>query len=78
MNYLWSILTANPPTLFQSCPWDANLRESRADCYIELHEYFKAINDIKSTTKLVGDNTGAFYRISDLHYQLGEAEDSLR
>ncbi|KAF6028169.1 DNAJC3 [Bugula neritina] len=64
--------------LIESCPWDANLRESRADCYIELHEYFKAINDIKSTTKLVGDNTGAFYRISDLHYQLGEAEDSLR
>ena len=50
----------------------------RSDCYIELHEYFKAINDIKATTKLVGDNTAAFYRISDLHYQLGEADDSLR
>ena len=50
----------------------------RADCYIEMREYFKAIMDIKATTKLVGDNTAAFYRISDLHYQLGEADDSLR
>ena len=30
------------------------------------------------TTKLVNDNTEAFYRISQLYYQLGEEEDSLR
>ncbi|XP_067947995.1 dnaJ homolog subfamily C member 3-like [Watersipora subatra] len=64
--------------VIESCPWDTSLREKRADCYISMQEYFKAIGDIKATTKLVGDNTAAFYRISDLHYQLGEADDSLR
>lgn len=43
-----------------------------------MQEYFKAINDIKATTKLVGDNTDAFYRISDIHYSMGESDDALR
>ena len=30
------------------------------------------------TTKLINDNTEAFYRISQLYYSLGEEEDSLR
>ena len=50
----------------------------RADCYLRMREYFKGINDIKATTKLVGDNTNAFYRISTIHYKIGEADDSLR
>ena len=32
----------------------------------------------RMTTKLVNDNTEAFYRISHLYYRLGEEEDSLR
>ena len=30
------------------------------------------------TSKLVNDNTEAFYRMSKLYYELGEEEDSLR
>lgn len=30
------------------------------------------------TTKLINDNTEAFYRISNLYYSMGEEEDSLR
>lgn len=41
-------------------------------------ESFKAIGDIKSTTKLVTDNTEGFLKISNMYYQLGEAEDSLK
>ena len=33
---------------------------------------------IRPTTKLVSDNTAAHLKISHLHYQLGEAEESLR
>ena len=32
----------------------------------------------RMTTKLINDNTEAFYRISQLYYRLGEEEDSLR
>ncbi|XP_064638732.1 dnaJ homolog subfamily C member 3-like [Lineus longissimus] len=58
-------------------PWDVDLRELRAECYINIGDYFKAIHDIKPTTKLISDNTGAYLKISQLYYQMGEAEDSL-
>ena len=59
------------------CPWDAELREIRADCYIAIGENFKAISDIRSTTKLISDNTDAYLKLSHIHYQMGDAEDSL-
>ena len=34
--------------------------------------------DRRMTTKLINDNTEAFYRISQLYFSLGEEEDSLR
>jgi len=36
-----------------------------------------AISDIRSVTKLTSDNTGGFYKLATLHYQLGEADESL-
>lgn len=59
-------------------PWDLTLRKRRADCYEKLEQYQSAISDIKMTTKLVADNTEAFYRASQLYYMLGEEEDSLK
>lgn len=61
----------------EKCPWDPSLRELRARAYMMVGESFKAIGDIKSTTKLVTDNTEGFLKISNMYYQLGEAEDSL-
>lgn len=49
----------------------------RADCYIAQGEYYKAISDIRQTAKLISDNTAAYFRVSTLLYQIGEAEDSL-
>ena len=37
-----------------------------------------AIFSHRVTSKLVNDNTEAFYRMSKLYYELGEEEDSLR
>ncbi|XP_046851742.1 dnaJ homolog subfamily C member 3-like [Xenia sp. Carnegie-2017] len=59
-------------------PWDASLRSKRAECYEVMGELYKAVTDIKTTTKLVSDNTGAFLQISKLHYQMGDLEDGLR
>uniref|UniRef100_T1IWF6 J domain-containing protein n=1 Tax=Strigamia maritima TaxID=126957 RepID=T1IWF6_STRMM len=60
------------------CPWDAKLHEMRADCFIEIGDISKAIHDIKPTTKLRNDNTDAYFKLSKLHYQLGESDDSLQ
>lgn len=59
-------------------PWDATLRSWRGECYEIMGELYKAVADIKATTKLVSDNTGAFLQISRLQYQMGELEDGLR
>uniref|UniRef100_A0A0L8H4S7 Uncharacterized protein n=1 Tax=Octopus bimaculoides TaxID=37653 RepID=A0A0L8H4S7_OCTBM len=60
------------------CPWSPELKEIRSECYIALGDLLKAIHDIRPTTKLRNDNTAAFLKLSLLHYQLGEADDSLR
>jgi len=60
------------------CPWDVKLRQMRAHSYEMIGEYFKAIQDLRPTTKLISDNMAAHLRISLLAYALGEGEDSLR
>ena len=62
---------------FQAVPWDPNLRELRAECYIAQGDFFKAIGDIRPTTKLRSDNTQAYYRLSTLYYEMGDADESL-
>lgn len=49
----------------------------RAEAYIAQGEYFKAISDIRPTAKLMPDNTKAYMKMSTLHYQMGEEEESL-
>ncbi|KAL8189890.1 UNVERIFIED_CONTAM: DnaJ subfamily C member 3 [Gekko kuhli] len=58
--------------------WAAELRELRAECYIKEGEPGKAINDLKTASKLKSDNTEAFYKLSIIYYQLGDHELSLR
>lgn len=63
--------------LIETCVWDSELRELRAECYIQLDESGKAISDLKAASKLKYDNTEAFYKISIIYYQLGDHELSL-
>ncbi|XP_078258952.1 dnaJ homolog subfamily C [Rhinoraja longicauda] len=63
--------------LIETCVWDSELRELRAECYIQLDESGKAISDLKAASKLKYDNTDAFYRISIIYYHLGDHELSL-
>ena len=62
----------------QVCPWDPELHELRAECYLQVKEYLKAISDIRPTTKLRPDNTQAYYKLSTWLYAVGDAEESLK
>jgi len=63
--------------MLQVCPWDPELHELRAECYIELNQFPKAVHDLRPTTKLRNDNTGAHLKISQLLYSMGDADESL-
>ena len=63
--------------LLDSSPWSVKYLEARADCYEHMGMYDDAILDLRPTTKLVHDNTQAWYKISRLHYAQGEIERSL-
>jgi len=49
----------------------------RADAYLGMGNVVHAISDIRTTTKLRSDDTAGFFRLAELHYQLGEAEEAL-
>ncbi|KAM4699821.1 dnaJ homolog subfamily C member 3 [Discoglossus pictus] len=63
--------------VLETCVWDADIREVRAECYIKQGEPGKAISDLKASSKLKNDNTGAFYKVSQIYYNLGDHEMSL-
>ena len=48
---------------FQSCPWDIRLFERRSECHLAIDKPFKAISDLKAATKLMSDNTDAFFKL---------------
>lgn len=64
--------------IIEVCPWSPNLREHRAENYIILGDYISAISDIRSTTKLLSDNTEGFFKLSSWLYRLGQVEDALK
>lgn len=59
------------------CPWDPELREIRAECYIAQGDLGKAVSDIRPTTKLRNDNTHGYFKLSNLYYDMGDAYESL-
>lgn len=64
--------------VLEQVPWDPTLRELRAEAYMGLGNIVHAISDIRATTKLKSDDTAGYFKLADLHYQLGEAEESLK
>lgn len=65
-------------TSMQISPWDPESRELRADCFIRLGDPRKAIQDLAPASKLRTDNRAAYLKLSKLHYQLGEHQESLK
>lgn len=63
--------------VIELCPSYVELREMRADAYVALGELGKATGELRQTVKLTADNTKGYLKLSLLHYQMGEEEDSL-
>ncbi|XP_072767180.1 dnaJ homolog subfamily C member 3 [Anoplolepis gracilipes] len=64
--------------ILEVCPWSSHLRELRAESYRILGDYMSAISDIRSTTKLLSDNTEGFFKLSTWLYRLGQVDEALR
>lgn len=62
----------------QSIPWDLTLREMRAKARLASGDTRGAMADIRSVTRLGTDNTEGFLLLARLHYDMGEATESLR
>ncbi|XP_008548000.1 dnaJ homolog subfamily C member 3 [Microplitis demolitor] len=61
----------------ESCPWNAELRELRAECHVANKDYMNAVNDFHSATKLLSDNTEGLLKLSNFLYRLGHVSESL-
>ncbi|XP_034232660.1 dnaJ homolog subfamily C member 3 [Thrips palmi] len=64
--------------ILEICPWSSMLRELRAEAHTALGDSMAAISDIRSTTRLLSDNTAGFFKLSLLYYKLGQAPESLK
>lgn len=64
--------------ILEVCPWSSNLRERRAESYVALGDYMSAISDIRSTTKLLSDNTEGFFKLAQWLYRLGQVDEALK
>ncbi|CAH0386191.1 unnamed protein product [Bemisia tabaci] len=60
------------------CPWAPRLRDLRASSYLAINDLTYAINDLRSATKLIPDNTDGYYKLSKLFYEIGKVQDALR
>lgn len=58
--------------------WDISLRERRSEAYLKLGNIINAIGDVRAIAKLTNDNTAAYLKLSQLHYLMGEEEESLK
>nr|XP_039250330.1 dnaJ homolog subfamily C member 3-like [Styela clava] len=63
--------------VIETCPWNAEFRETRAMAHEGLGDLRSAISDLKPTTTLRLDNTAGYLKISILYYRLGDIEQSL-
>ncbi|XP_076454267.1 dnaJ homolog subfamily C member 3-like [Babylonia areolata] len=63
--------------VIEHCPSHTELREMRAESYVALGELGKATGELRQTVKMTPDNTKGYLRLSLLHYQMGEEEESL-
>lgn len=63
--------------LLHEMPWDVTLRELRSSSYERIGDAINAISDLRASTKMRSDNTNGYLKLSKLHYEIGEADESL-
>ena len=63
--------------LVQEFYWSYKLKEMRAHAFEQIGDVMNAVSDIRSLTRMRSDNTDGFYKLSKLHYIIGEPDESL-
>ncbi|XP_050548295.1 dnaJ homolog subfamily C member 3-like, partial [Daktulosphaira vitifoliae] len=64
--------------LIEHCPWAPSLRENRSQSHLKIGNIQHAIMDLRTATKLQSDDTDGYYKLSKLHYSIGQVSESLR
>lgn len=75
-DFLNAVATLND--LIETSPWSSELYEFRAELHLAMSDQLSAIADIKTSTKLQNDNTGGYFKLANLLYELGYASDALK
>eukprot|EP00042_Codosiga_hollandica_P058611 m.886329 g.886329 ORF g.886329 m.886329 type:complete len:476 (-) comp59908_c0_seq3:6619-8046(-) len=57
---------------------DGDSRMMRGQCYEKLGQIGEAIGDLTRATKLKNDNIPAYFQLSNIQYNMGEIDDSLK
>lgn len=64
--------------LLEISPWSTEFRKTRAECYINNHDFLSAVSDLRSVNKLTQDSTEGYYRLAVLLYEIGHASSALK
>ena len=64
--------------LIHELPYNSKLRELRAECFENLGSKQNAVADLTVSTKMNNDDTVGYFKLSKLHYEIGEVEESLK
>jgi DnaJ homolog subfamily C member 3 len=63
--------------VLENCPWSIGSHQLRSECHLNVGDLQRAANDIHALSKLIPDNTEAYLQLSEIHYELGDADQAL-
>src|SRR5690606_1778989 len=63
--------------LIQELYFSYELKEMRAHCFEQVGDIINAINDLRALTRMKSDNTAGYLKLSEMHYLMGEPDESL-
>lgn len=77
-DHSWPEAIAILTKLIQDLPYSSKLRELRSECFEHVGNKQNAIADLTVSTKMNNDDTVGYFKLSKLHYEIGEIEESLK
>lgn len=78
LDHAWAEAAELATKLISELPYNSKLRELRAECFEYLGSKQSAIADLTVSTKMNNDDTKGILKLSRLHYEIGEVEESLK
>ncbi|VDP09875.1 unnamed protein product [Soboliphyme baturini] len=62
--------------ILEVCIWNAEARMKRAQCYENMGDLSRAVADIRSSVKFLGDSGNIYLKLSDLYYLMGDVQEA--